>query len=110
MVDTFNPFLRSKSNQIIYNVVSTGRGWQVQALVPAKLSGDDRIKVIDWFHSYRSTVHKQYPLWLTTFHTAERGYFLDILKVDDPKQMLSQAVDVGLGVQQLELDFGYGRR
>ena len=110
MVETLNPFVRSKRNSIVYNVVPTSRGWQVQALVPDRISTDDRIKVIDWFHAYRSTVHRQYPFWLTTFHTADHGYFLDILKADDPREMLSHAVGTGTAWQQIELDFGYAGR
>jgi hypothetical protein len=108
---TFNPFATPRKQKIVYNVIPTGQGWQVQALVPDRISVDDRIKVIDWFHAYRSTVRKQYPCWLTTFHSAKQGYYLDILRTDSPRDMNAHTVDNAFSSsQQTEFDFEHAER
>lgn len=47
---------------IVYNVLNTHNGFQIQAFMPRRVSVDDRTKVLDWFYSYRSQVHSQNPL------------------------------------------------
>ena len=94
-----------RTKAIEYNVVPTSTGWQIQAVLTPDVSPEDRIKVIDWFHSYRSNVSHMNPLWLTSFTAGKEGYALDIYPASTPQQMLGNAVQRAL---QLELFDDYG--
>ena len=91
-----------KEQRIVYSLLRTSVGWQVQAFLPRHVSANDRIKVIDWFHSYRSTVHKDNPLWLTSFNCTDQAYFLDIMQASSPKDLIIKATDATSRFQQRE--------
>jgi len=76
-----NPYLSRKNKSIVYNVVRTANGWQVEAVMPSKVPPSDRLKVLDWFKEYREQVRSAHPLWSTVFHPAEGRYTLDIRTV-----------------------------
>jgi hypothetical protein len=98
-------YFRSNKNRIVYNVLKTQKGWQVQAFLPRRISPDDRITILDWFHTYRSKVLEQHPLWLTVFNGTDQAYFLDIVQVDTPQELIAETVGTGQTWQQLELDY-----
>jgi len=99
--------LKPRKDAIVYNVLATPDGWQVQAFLPKRISPSDRCVVLDWFHEYRSKVQALHPIWLTTFRFAEQVYFLDIVRIDDPKDRVARAIDLVQQSQQLDLDLNY---
>jgi hypothetical protein len=79
-------------SHITYDVLQTGSGWRIQATLARDVSPDDRIKIVEWLHSYRSTVRQQYPFWSTNFGATDQGYFLDINPTVELKEMIGGAV------------------
>ena len=90
---------------IVYNVLHTQTGWQIQAFLPKRISPDDRVKIIDWMHNYRSEVRRQNPFWITMFHSTEYAYFLDIIHNNDAKELLAHTIDNGNTWQQLSFEY-----
>jgi hypothetical protein len=101
----FTRYLRPSKKPIVYNVLRTASGWQVQAFLPKRVSPDDRVLILDWFHSYRSQVQLQHPQWLTTFRFTEQSYFLDIISAENQKEMIVKAAETIQGWQQLDLEY-----
>lgn len=99
--------LKRRKDAIVYNVLATPDGWQLQAFLPKGISPSDRCTVLDWFHEYRSKVQALHPTWLTSFRFAEYVYFLDIVRVDNPRERIARAVDLAEQSQQIELDLDY---
>ena len=99
----------STDEKIVYNVLKTRSGWQVQAFLPKRISADDRIVVIDWFHCYRSEVQRQHPLWLTSFSATDQVYLLDIMQASSPKDLIAQATTLATNTdpRQLKLDYAW---
>ena len=97
-------FKRS-AKPIVYSVLRTDRGWMVYASLPQKISPSDRIKVIDWFHSYRSEIQRMNPRWQTMFYASEGTYSLDVVPATDPPALIAQAVEAAQTWKQLELDY-----
>lgn len=95
----------SKRKSIVYNVLQTDNGWQIQALLPARISPSDRIKLLDWFRSYRDEVHHSRPSWVTMFSATERVYLLDVIRVSGPKEMIVKTVQPDQIWQQLKFDY-----
>lgn len=94
MKTTINGLLGLREQKIVYNLLRTSAGWQLQAFLPRRVSIADKIKVIDWFHDYRTAVQKQHPLWLTSFNATDHAYFLDIVQASSPKDLIAKALDV----------------
>ena len=82
-----NPYSGS-ANAIVYAVTKVPDGWKVSATVPEKTSPDDRMKVIDWFHTYRAAVRRSNPFWLANFHVGDSGYVLEIRPTADVRQLV----------------------
>jgi hypothetical protein len=83
-------------------------GIQIQALLPKRVVPDDRIKIIDWFHVYRTQVAAQHPTWVTMFHSTDYTYALDIFPTDTPRQFVAKGLEeLSATPSQLEFDF-YG--
>ena len=78
---------------IIYKVLHTNGGYQIQAFMPRYMPAGDRTKILDWFQSYRVEVHRQNPYWLTVFHAGDHAYFLDIVPGETPKDLIVNAFD-----------------
>ena len=99
--------VRAQKRKIVYNVLRTNNGWQVQAFMPKGVSGDDRILVLDWFHQYRAEVHRRHPLWITTFNPAERAYVLDIVQASSSKDFIVKATTTSPYNPPVQLAFDY---
>ena len=95
----------SAKKTIVYNVLHTQTGWQIQAFLPKRISPEDRVKIIDWMHSYRSEVRLKNPFWATMFYSTEYAYFLDITPNNDAKDLIAHAIDTGNTWQQLSFEY-----
>ncbi|HUG82904.1 MAG TPA: hypothetical protein VML01_14640 [Bryobacterales bacterium] len=95
----------SKHKAIVYNVLETDNGWQIQALLPSRISPTDRLKLLDWFRSYREELKQSRPSWVTMFRATDRVYLLDVVPVSQPKDVLAKTVQPGEIWQQLNLDY-----
>ena len=93
------------SKYIVYNVLKTENGWQIQAFLPRSISPADRMNLLEWFRSYRSEVQLLHPSWLTLFKATDRAYFLDVIPVQNPRHMLSKTAQAGQVWEQLELNY-----
>lgn len=91
---------------IVYNVLQTSNGWQIQAFLPTRISPDDRMKVLVWFDTYRTEVHRQNPLWLTNFRASGQAYFLDIVPVNDNKSLIARVIEAGTSWHQMDFQYG----
>ena len=107
MKTNFKSFLGRRDQKIVYNLLKTDAGWQVQAFLPRQVSANDRIAVIDWFHGYRSQVQREHPFWLTSFSGTDQAYFLDIVRADSPKDMIAKAINRQSQIQPEQLSFDY---
>ena len=88
-----NPYLGS-DRAITYTVIKTPDGWRIEVTFPKRVSPSDRMKVLDWFHSYRSEVRRINPLWLASFHVGDNGYVLEIRPVNDVRQLVEAGEQV----------------
>ncbi len=98
-------FFKKTRKPIVYNVVKTPSGWQIQAILPPRLSPSDKIKIIDWFHTYRSTIRAEHPGWSTTFHASESVYLLTVIPTIDQSAVIAAAVEAAQTWKQLDLDY-----
>jgi hypothetical protein len=89
-----NRYRRLSPESIVYNVRKTDRGWTLEAKIPKRLSADDKVTLINWFDSYRTTVRKMHPHWLTRFYSSGEGYFLDVDPVRSPKEVVEHGQDL----------------
>lgn len=69
---------RVAKNAITYSIFRTGSGYEIQAFVPEHTSSTDRLKVVQWFRTYRDSVRRENPLLSVRFHNLEHGYGLEI--------------------------------
>jgi hypothetical protein len=80
-----NRYRTASDSSIALNVLKTDDGWRVEAHFPKKLSGEDRLKLIDWFAAYRTQVRQMHPLWATRFSSGEQWYVLDIKAISNQR-------------------------
>jgi hypothetical protein len=85
-----NRYRRSSVKTIDLNIERTENGWRVQATLPKGVAADDRMKLLQWFQQYRSSVRQLHPLWITSFYSTDHGYCLEIRAVSDPKELLEK--------------------
>ncbi len=104
--EVFRCFFRSASfltpedsDHIVYNMLPTDNGWQLQVLLPKRVPPGDRRIVLDWLQSYRNEIRSKHPYWLTMFHSTDREYTLDILPAKDPKGAIVNALRIGQELQ-----------
>jgi len=98
--------LPSKSGKkIVYNVLQVERGWQIQVFLPPAVSSADRIAVLEWLGSYRSTIRDLHPMWLTSVAATRNAFFLDVIPASTPQEVVANAID--LSSKQLSFEFAY---
>lgn len=85
----FNSYLSHKNKSIIYNVLKTDDGWNVEILLPSNIPPSDRIKILDWIRSYRVQVRAEHPLWSTVLHPSLDCYVLEIRRTNNDKELIA---------------------
>jgi hypothetical protein len=90
-----NPYLGS-GDAIVYSVNKISDGWKISATLPESTSPNDRMKVIDWFHSYRAEVRRINPLWLASFRIggSNNDYVLEIRPTGNIRQLAEEGEKV----------------
>ena len=88
-ISFLNPYLPRRSKAIVYNVLQTTDGWNVEVVMPAKIPPSDRLKVLEWLRDYREQVRTAYPLWSTVLHPSTERYVLEIRKTNNDKELLA---------------------
>ena len=81
---------------IVYEAVETGEGWQVAVVLPPKISVSDRIRVLNWMEDYRTSIRRQYPLWLTSLHTNPRQICLNIPPVSGVRELAAKGPAINM--------------
>lgn len=81
---------------IVYEAVEMGEGWQVAVVLPPKTSASDRIRVLNWMEDYRTSIRRQYPLWLTALHTNPRQVCLNITPVSGVRELVSKGPAINM--------------
>ena len=89
-------YARPTKKEIVYNVLPTSNGWQIQAFLPDKISLGD---------CYRFSGASRTPYLITFFHFGEQSYFLDIIRADDPKELIGQLVELAQVWKQMDLEY-----
>jgi hypothetical protein len=90
-----NPYLGC-GDAIVYSVNKIADGWKISATLPESTSPSDRVKVIDWFHSYRAEVRRTNPLWLASFRigASNNDYVLEIRPTGNLRQLAEEGEKV----------------
>ncbi len=79
---------------IVYDAVQTGDGWHVEVVLPPNISASDRILILNWLESYRTSIRQQYPLWLTALHTEPRRLWLDIKPISEARELVERGPEM----------------
>ncbi len=85
---------RAPDNSISLNTVRTEHGWRIDASISGKISANDRVKLIQWFHDYRSKLRQLHPLWITRFSSSPTGYTLDIRPMQSMREVAEKGEDL----------------
>ena len=75
------------AGSITLNTMDLGDSWMVSVEVPPKTHPEDRRKLLDWIHEYRSSIRKTNPTWIVKDSLTENGYALRIFPVETGKQL-----------------------
>lgn len=81
---------------IQYEAVETEEGWQVAFVLPPKTPAADRILVLNWMEDYRTSIRRQYPLWITALHTDPRQVCLNITPVSGVRELVSKGPAINM--------------
>jgi hypothetical protein len=71
----------------------TTKGWLMQVQFPERVSGADKLKLLNWVTVYREKIRKEKPNWDVSFRTSPNAYVLTINPKDgdaDLKQLASE--------------------
>ena len=98
-------YARPIKKEIVYNILPTSSGWQIQVFLPNRLSPTDRMMVLDWIHAYRAQVRAENPTWVTFFHFGEQAYFLNIIRADTQQEMIAAVIDVAETWRQMDFEY-----
>jgi hypothetical protein len=84
-----NRFKRDEK-AIYYSFVKMADGWKIEAVVPKRVSPDDRLRIVNWLRDYKSQVQKIHPSWVTRFSPMERGYTLHIVPTGSARELFEK--------------------
>jgi len=85
----FNSYLSTANKSIVYNVLKTSDGWNVEVIVPPRIPASDRVKVLEWLRDYKGQVKAAHPLWSTVLHPSLNRYVLEIRKTNSDKELIA---------------------
>lgn len=78
-----------ESNKAIrYELNDDQDGWRLSVALPRRVSGSDRITVLNWLQEYQGRVKSERPHWMTALRVNECGYTLYIRKAERPGDVL----------------------
>jgi len=84
----FNSYLSHKNKSIVYNVLNTADGWDLEILLPSRIPPSDRIKILEWLRGYRAQVRSEHPLWSTVLHPSLDRYVLEIRRTNNDRELI----------------------
>jgi len=90
----FNSYLSRRNKSIIYNVLNTSDGWDIEISLPAHTPPSDRVKVLEWLRSYKAQVRSEHPHWSTVLLPSLDRYVLEIRRTNNDKELIATAEEL----------------